>query len=205
MIIKPEHYKYLYTQHGRVSHVTGHFERWKEAYLASLDRIYTTIRPHLLPACGGILDIGSGLGGIDILLSRHYAGAPQVYLLDGDSKTTEVVFANEPHNDMDVARDFQRANGVRATTVTPDNTDLIPTQGITLAVSFAAFAFHIRPTVYRSLVARALEPGGMAILEVRKREGWRGMLDDVLGEGFVIHSTNKADWVVYRGQEAQPQ
>jgi hypothetical protein len=57
-----------------------------------------------------VLDVGSGLGGIDVLLNRHYlatAGNPlEVALLDGIDDMPEVSFHDRTYNDMAVAIDF---------------------------------------------------------------------------------------------------
>jgi len=46
-------------------------------------REYETIRPALPELCSTVLDIGCGVGGIDVLLHRHYAPAqPDFFLLD---------------------------------------------------------------------------------------------------------------------------
>jgi len=75
MIIDKKHFAYLVNQHGRVAHERNDFARWKQAYESSLLAQYLSVQSFLPSQCGSVLDIGSGLGGIDIHLSRHYGVA----------------------------------------------------------------------------------------------------------------------------------
>ena len=47
-------------------------ERVKKAYIADMNNDYETLKDHLPDTCRSILDIGCGVGGIDVLLFNHY-------------------------------------------------------------------------------------------------------------------------------------
>ena len=63
-----------------------HYKKGSEqaSYSEELAATFDTFLPYLPPKCRSILDIGAGLAGIDVLLSRHYAHAPTIALADKD-------------------------------------------------------------------------------------------------------------------------
>ena len=67
---------------------------------------FAQMRPFLPAHASATLDIGCGMAGIDVLLSRHY-GDPVVNLLDGTGHTdVQILFhpTMSPYNSMPVAR-----------------------------------------------------------------------------------------------------
>jgi len=58
--------------------------RIRESYMRSIKEEYESISMVLPPVCKAVLDIGAGIGGIDIFISRHYRvlGGCQITLLN---------------------------------------------------------------------------------------------------------------------------
>jgi hypothetical protein len=201
MIIQKKHFDYLVTQHGRVAHERADFDRWKTAYEASIEHIYTDIRSFLPYKCGSLVDIGSGLGGIDIHLSRHYAHCfPHVCLVDGDNGSPEVQWSFEPHNSMSVALDFLRKNGVtNVSSLLPGNLDRWKGEPFDLAVSFAAWGFHIHPGNYLSDLMKVIHDQTIVILEVRRtKDDWLRAFVEALGMPKVISKAEKYVRIAFR-------
>lgn len=171
MIVTKDHFRYLYIQRGEVSDAYRQgFEAWKLAYERSLSVIEESIAPALPHSCEEILDVGGGMGGIGVLLSRRYPSAGY-RILDGVSDEPEVRSHHKTFNNAVVASDFLTANGVR------DFGFYEPFDGFDrkfdLVVSFAAWCFHILPVDYLDRVKSALAPGATVILDVRKtRTDW---------------------------------
>lgn len=208
MIVTDKAFEYLFIQRGALNAMAGNRAAWRDAYDASLKEQFENIQPHLPELCGAILDVGSGLGGIDVLLARHYAGKhawPLLALLDGDEDEPKVTRHGETFNDMTVARDFLKANGV-------DN----PVQGIVpahahegpgcrkfgepfdLVVSFNSWCFHYPPAEYLQFVVGHSYPATTLILDVRKdKPEWNEQLT-VFGQHRVIHDSRKFERRVYR-------
>jgi trans-aconitate methyltransferase len=166
MIVKQDHFKYLYLQRGEVSDAYKQgFEAWKAAYVASLSDIMDNIAPALPESCSEILDVGGGMGGIGIFLSRRYPTAGY-RVLDGVDDPAEVRSHCKTFNSATCAASFLTANGVK------DFGFYEPFDGFDrkfdLVVSFAAWGFHILPGDYLDRVKSALNPHATIILDIRK-------------------------------------
>lgn len=193
MLIEPEHFEYLVNQHGRVSDARLDFARWKEAYEISISGIYDNLVPVLPRRAAAVLDIGSGLGGIDVLLSRYYGPETAICLLDGDETGPEVSWNFKPHNSMSTALDFQHKNGVtNVYGITPGNLDKSPVKPFDLVVSFSAYCFHIHPGEYLEDLKSVVHDKTVIILEVRRtKTEWLRMLLESFGEPKVIDKGEK--------------
>jgi hypothetical protein len=181
MIVKPEHFKYLHIQRGEVSDAYKHgFDEWQRAYEASLEAIMGNIAPALPEACSNILDVGGGMGGIGICLSRRYPTAAY-WVLDGVDDAAEVRSHCKPFNNAAVASSFHRANGVLNSRWVPPSTTKFDVK-FDLVVSFAAWGFHIIPGDYLDLVKSALAPHATIVLDIRKtRPDWLSDLAAAFG------------------------
>ena len=190
MIVKPEHFRYLYIQRGEVSdaYKLG-FDHWKRAYEASLVSIAYSIAPALPAHVDEILDVGGGMGGIGVFLSRRYPSAGY-RVLDGVSDDAEVLSHSRTFNNAVVASDFLSANGVR-------NFGFYePCDGFDrkfgLVLSFAAWCFHIPPGEYLDRVRDALAPGATIILDVRNtKPTWLRTLRDAFGNYDILETGKK--------------
>lgn len=204
MNVNKDHYKYLVIQRGEVAHEAGNFERWKLAYEKSLDTIYQDIRPVLPAPCQRLLDVGSGLGGIDALLYRHYKGDTTIHLLDG-AKTEPVVKKSfEPYNDMVTAVHFLESNGVlrnRVVYYTPETVQsmLAAQERYDLVVSFAAYGFHIHPGNYLQDIKRAIHRDTVLVFDVRRtKDEWLRLFVEAFGIPRVLRKEPKYVRVAFR-------
>lgn len=203
MIIEPKHFEYLVVQHGSVSNARHDFAVWKAAYEASLATIMDHIRDALPERCTSILDIGSGLGGIDVHLAAHYDDTPAIRLVDGESDPPIVRSSIEPFNDMKVAADFLWKNGIKDFGYfTPGNLrQLEGALKFDLVVSFFAYGFHIHPGNYLDDLMKVIHKNTVVILDVRRtKDVWLQILVDALGMPKVLHRADKYVRVAFRAK-----
>ncbi len=194
MKIDPEHFEYLVIQRGEVSDARHDFKIWKKAYEASLSRILESIRPALPDTCARVIDIGSGLGGIDILLATHYGSKgqqPVVCLVDGIDDPPVVEWHHKTFSNMARALDFQKQNGVKyASYFSPRNWPM--GSKADLIVSFAAYCFHIPVEDYIKDLQCSTKSGTVLIFDVRKaRRDWLEELVRVFGRPQVLEQGEK--------------
>lgn len=199
MIIKPKHFAYLVNQHGKVASLKDNFEQWKWAYEKSLEAIFESFKGCIPNPVSSVLDIGSGLGGIDVLLNNFLAQNLRVYLLDGDNKNPEVEWSYQPHNCMTTAFDFLHANGVK------NVTGIEPAQfgqcqeKFDLVVSFAAYGFHIHPGNYLEDLKKVIHDKTVLIFDVRKsKPEWLRLFIEAFGVPKTLERAEKYVRLAFR-------
>lgn len=207
--VEDEHFDYLRLQKGRLDEFSDDRATWHRMYEADLAQQFDNIRPHLPAVCWGFLDVGSGLGGIDVLIARHYAAGasvprcayPFVHLLDGVDDPPEMHLHRQTFSSKRVARDFHTKNGVppeRFRYFGPS--DDFCARPYDLVVSFGSWCFHYEPAVY---LPRLLMPGGLhsesvLILDVRtNKPEWEAELERTFRRVEVIATRPKWRRIVY--------
>lgn len=201
MIIEPKHFEYLVIQRGEVAHERKNFEKWKVAYEASLGSILNQIAPALPKVCRRIVDVGSGLGGIDVLLRERYGeDLERIWLVDGENDPPEVVASYKTFNNAKVAKDFHFKNGAAPGLV--DVVQNIPNVKVDLFVSFAAYGFHIHPGNYLDDIVAASHKDTTLIFDVRRtKDAWLQLLVEAFGTPRVLHRAEKYVRLAFRGRQ----
>jgi SAM-dependent methyltransferase len=121
-----------------------------------------------------IVDIGSGIGGIDVLLNRHY-GSAELFLVDRTQTDRKVWYGYKQmgsfYNDLSATKEFLSSNGVRsATLMTPDEFNQSDLK-VDIVISFISWGFHYPLETYLAKVKDILKPGGILIIDVRNGKG----------------------------------
>jgi SAM-dependent methyltransferase len=163
-----------------VRHLMRQVERRRRDRVAlsfseGLARDLESLRPWLPERATSVLDIGCGLGGIDILLHRHYApDSPRLTLLDRDGVSPDVFYGYEDdaahYTSLADARRLLEENGVPPADITTCDADRdgYPATGrFDLVISLISWGFHYPIETYLDDVERTLAPGGTVILDVR--------------------------------------
>lgn len=196
-MISDDAFRYLVVHRGSLDHLRGDRKAWELAYLEGIRSAYRDMVPFLPQDCSSILDVGAGLGGIDILLSRHYGGQPRVTLLDGWDDEPKLRLHRLTTSSAAVARRFHRDNGsVNFDYISPANLAVRP---VDLVVSTGAWCFHFPPEEYVDFVADCMVPGGTLITDVRKdRFDWLGTLEKKFERVGKIVEKRKRDRMVFR-------
>jgi len=208
MIVDDSHFEYLKLQKGALHALIGDRAAWLASYEQSLAEDMASLAPYLPAACRNVLDVGSGLGGIDVLLDRHYGGL-QVRLLDGVDDPAVMTFHNRTYNDMVIAGDFQHRNGVEkfgyysTPPKGPVDFDLI--------ISLGSWCFHYGPSAYLAFVQKCCHgpvddanaaggkrAGTVLILDVRADKPlWRQELREAFREVGVARAARKFNRLVF--------
>jgi SAM-dependent methyltransferase len=204
VIVEQTHFAYLRLQKGSLDHLAGDFPAWLVAYERSLRDDFASLEPHLPDRCDSLLDIGSGLGGIDVLLDRHYGGGVHVRLLDGIDDPPVMTRHAQPYNSMVVARDFQHKNGVRYLGCYPPlaaRSGAVDGFVCDLVISLGSWCFHYPPANYLDFVARHVRAGTVLVLDVRAdRPLWREQLSEAFVEVAVALERPKFNRVVFHAR-----
>jgi 16S rRNA G1207 methylase RsmC len=152
-----------------------------------------------------VLDIGCGVGGIDVLIWKQCA--PMITLMDYD-KTAETLryglqSSGEPYNSMTATIDMMKANGVKGfTVVTVENNDQTRIIGkFDLILSCLSWGYHYPVSTYLYQAKHALNPSGAIIIDIREntRDQWQELVEANFEEWEVIARGNKREKVVIWG------
>lgn len=204
IVISREAFAYLKVQKGKLHDVSHDFRRWCNEYRASLQRDYDSMRMHLPTIKRGsaecVLDIGSGLGGIDILLNRHYDRELTPILMDGTNDRALMTYHRRTFSNIDVAQRFHADNGcVPVLAVDANARPLTPLQvPVPLVISLGAWCFHIEPEVYLEYVESAVRAGARIIVDIRKdKPRWKETMEAAFNVRAVVHGSDKFDRTVY--------
>jgi len=168
-----------------------------EKYATDLRAEYETMRPHLPATVDSILDIGCGLGGIDVYLDRHYDRTPRLSLLDRDT-VSDIYYRYEQtaaaYNSLALTEKLARVNGIdadRLRTVDVDEAGYPRDETFDLIVSLLSWGYHYPLETYLDDVTETLAPGGTVILDVRKRTDGRATLSEAFDSLSVVEETGK--------------
>lgn len=165
---------------------------------------------HYLPAHARvILDIGAGVGGIDILLVKHYAHIkPTIHLLDRTEMPNKVYYGLQDqgcyYNSMPIARDMLIANRIDTEQIVLQEENgtyrINSPQQFDLIISLISWGFHYPISVYLDQVYDKLADNGVLILDVRKQYGGIEQLQKKFGKAEIIFDANKHVRAVCRKQ-----
>ncbi len=174
-----------------------------KAYHASMREHWESIAPHLPDTASRTLDIGCGIGAINVFLHQAFAAAGDVehVLFDRDTEGGEVYYdfhaRAAAYNDLSLTRAYLERHGVPSEAIRTVDVDReAPPDDITydIVVSLISWGFHYPIETYADYVADHLAPGGVLILDVRRdTDGLEGLARRFDLE--IVHETRKYDRV----------
>jgi SAM-dependent methyltransferase len=137
-------------------------------------RDFKTIKDWILPEYKSILDIGSGLGGVDIVIA-NYTNISTINIIEGDgdleNRQTNYHQNIQPWCDRKLARSLIVRNVSKDVVVNDYPPDPSLTIDADLIISLKSWGHHYPVGVYIDLVKRSLQPGGRVIMDIRWRKG----------------------------------
>ena len=150
----------------------------KDLFQKDMFNIYRSIKAHLPEECSSMLDIGCGVGGIDLFLFRHYHldESLQLYLLDKTTIDTRVFYNYKSkgsfYNSLQLTSDILSINGVPEGNIhlleATDDNQINVDQRVDLVISLISWGFHYPVSTYLSRVHELLREKGRLIIDLRK-------------------------------------
>jgi SAM-dependent methyltransferase len=170
LVVPDPAFDYLIAQRGALDDMRGDRHLWLAKYGDVLASEFASIEHFLPPDCDSILDVGGGMGGIDVLLNRHYGGDCLVTILDGMEDPPRMEKHRQTFSHAGIARQFLETNGVRRVrTIDANNPPAIAPDFYDLVVSFKSWCFHYEPERYLRLISTGLiSDRTYLIVDVRK-------------------------------------
>lgn len=161
---------------------------------------YEQMKPYLPEHTHAILDIGAGVGGIDILLGNHYkADHPAIYLLDKTEMPGKVYYGLREkgcfYNSLELARDLLTENGIRPDQIflqeATDDNRIISDTKFDLIVSLISWGFYYPIATYLDQAYEKLSDRGVVILDVRTHGDGIALLRQKFSRTQVIFKAHK--------------
>jgi len=142
----------------------------KKEYITEMEKEFKLILPFLLKKCNSILDIGCGVAGIDVLLSKHYDN-PKLYLLDTDFKNDVVYgFGNKKsfYNSLSATKNMMDFNNVLNYHILDFNHELKNLENIDIIISTLSCGYHYPVDTYLEKINKILSKNGILIIDIRE-------------------------------------
>jgi len=174
------------------------------AFEAKITRDFNVIEEWLPARMSSILDIGCGMGGIDILI-QNSRSVRRIYLIDGDGtgeKRNGFDHEMKPWNDVKEAKQFVAGNVSNCTVY-----DKMPARFLVdLIISLKSWGHHYPVDTYLSLAKRSLRSTGRIILDIRrihKEVGLRSMSSGGFQLISCIYETEKSERMMFERRDNQ--
>lgn len=183
-----------------------------ENYYGDMEREYVSIAGHLPGSADRILDIGCGIGGLDVFLHKHYRGSAKVHLLDRNGISDNVYYgfskSGAYYNSLDLTSSFLLHNGLSSDDIVTVDAERDPfpgAQSFDLVLSLLSWGYHYPVTTYLDAVHAALAPGGTLIVDLRRNTPGKQQLTEKFGVApEVVLQTPKFERVVLRSLGSDP-
>ena len=157
MKFTPKASMYLFIQKGELQPV------WQSAYDAdivnSAEEICDSVETLRQSSSIRMLDIGGGMGGISIGISKVLGVPVHTTIIDGTDDLPYVVSRSSTFSSSDAAREFLEANGVGCSFEPNGKYDIV--------LSLRAWCFHFPASEYMELVRRHTDAGTPVVCDVR--------------------------------------
>ena len=147
----------------------------KKRFSEALHDEYIHLLPYL-PEINNpiIVDIGCGMGGIDVFLNEHYKGSANFYLVDESRIDKNIWYGYEKegsrYNDLEKTGELLKANALREdhfSYLTPKEFVKKEIQ-VDIVISLISWGYHYPVATYAAKVKEILKPNGILIIDVRK-------------------------------------
>lgn len=168
-----------------------------KGYVAGMVQEYDDLSVHLPEKASAILDIGCGLGAVNVPIHNHYHNDPNLrfYLLDKTAVAPSISYGyresrNEFYNSLDLARTILSRNGIPDRNIftldADENHTIDVPEQVDLVFSLISWGFHYPMSTYLERVHQILKPGGRLIVDVRRGTDGIGEITEVFGNSSVI-------------------
>lgn len=148
-------------------------------YWSIVEKEAETLLPYLPGGSKSIMDIGAGLAGIDLVLSRHL-NFNTIVLVDKSEQSRKIYYGYKHkgafYNSLESAKELLVRGGVKSENiqmiVAPSDGDLpCPANSLDVVISTISWGFHYPVRFYIESVNELLAEDGVLIIDVRKRTG----------------------------------
>lgn len=186
--LEPRHERYLSAQRNLSVEDMA-------AVMTSFERYYNSIKNILPNRCNSILDIGCGLGIIDLCVFEHYNLDTDLtfYLFDKSEYAENLFFGFEDdasfYNDLQLAKEILSNYGIPSRnliTIEAKKENLADLSKIDLVISSIAWGFHFPVGKYVEEVHQLMHEDSILIMDLRKGENGISQLQNFFNVNKIL-------------------
>lgn len=145
-----------------------------KAYYNDMCLAFSDIEHFLPENCESVIDIGCGIGGIDVLISRAY-GNCKFHMVDRDGMENEIYYGfrhvGAKYNLLSLTKDFMVDNGVSNENIMMYDVDageFPENMTATVIMSLLSWGFHYPVSTYIDRVFSLMNDDSCLIMDIRK-------------------------------------
>ena len=175
--------------------------RSPEEYMRILRNEFRVMKPYLTQSIRKVLDIGCGLGSINILINRYLPNIEMFHLLDRSLVEDGKLFGGWGHegvfyNSLEVAKEFLISNGVsndklHILEANEERIIDIEDHSVDLLISLLSWGFHYPLDYYLDEVERVTSDSCLWVLDIRKYSNQEKTLKDRGYDLEILEESNK--------------
>ena len=155
------------------------YKNTEKEFQLNMQKEYVLMMQYLPEKCNSILDIGCGIGGIDVILYHHF-GNPALYLLDNSKVSSQILYGFDRgesfYNSFQATKDLMDANAVKNYMLIDSSEELPDLKNIDLVLSILSWGYHYPIGTYLSYVDSVLSENGTLIMDIRE---WTDGVEEV--------------------------
>jgi SAM-dependent methyltransferase len=166
-------------QRAKLATDKHHIKEWNRSCMDEFNWLLENVKIE-----GNLLDIGCGLGGVDVLLAPC---VDHLYLLDGtgwDDWRVGYRKETKPWNSLDVTRDVMALNGLSDKTTLIDYKDR-PDIQVDTVISNVSWCYHYPVDEYLDWVSKILTRGGHLCVDWRFHDDFFSEINKIHAAGFM--------------------
>jgi len=150
--------------------IQRHKYKNSQQYINLIIKEFQGIEPFLPVNCKSILDIGCGVGGIDVLLYKKYKTI--MHLLDGDYLSNDMLYGfnikESIYNSLDATKKMMITNNINNYKLYNIQDGFPKLKNIDVVISIYSWGFHYTIEKYIDNVIKVLSKDGILIMDIRK-------------------------------------
>jgi SAM-dependent methyltransferase len=166
-------------------------------FIEDLENDFGQINPFLPSQSTSILDIGCGVAGIDVLISRFYKHTVDIYLLDKTHTDSDIYYGFQEsgsyYNSLEIAKQVLEENGTPSGNIhmwdTSDSNNLFAQNSFDVVISLLSWGFHYPISTYIEKVYKSLKTGGVLIIDIREKTDGADEIKKIFGNFRVIYKS----------------
>jgi len=196
LIIKllPENYKYT-----KLIDLEVFFRKKaiKTDYIADMETEFLDIKDFLPSKAINLLDIGCGIGGINIFLSQHYNSPETAHYCLDKTQTDKIYYGFKQraafYNSLEYTKEFLSLNGINNIHLLPanDKNTIESNATFDLIFSLISWGFHYPVETYLDQAYSLLNSGGHLIIDIRKNTNGLTTIKERFANIKTISETDK--------------